>query len=91
MGSDASDDVLVYEEMDETFGTSVYKSKSKKYMVIACYSTLTTEFRFLSADDPEGEFQSDSRPGCADWNTTFPIMEIISILSPTWMLPISGL
>jgi len=56
-GSDASSDVLVYEETDETFGTSVYKSKSKKYMVIACYSTLTTEFRFLSADDPEGEFQ----------------------------------
>ena len=40
--SDASGDVLVYEEKDETFGTAVYKSKSKKYMVIASYSTLTT-------------------------------------------------
>lgn len=57
MGSDASGDVLVYEEKDETFGTAVYKTKSKKYMVIACYSTLTTEFRFLPADDPEGEFK----------------------------------
>jgi oligopeptidase B len=57
MGTSASGDVLVYEETDETFGTAVYKTKSKKYMVIACYSTLTSEFRFLSADDPEGEFK----------------------------------
>jgi len=57
MGSVASGDVLVYEEKDETFGTAVYKTKSKKYMVIASYSTLTTEFRFLSADDPEGKFK----------------------------------
>jgi oligopeptidase B len=57
MGSDASTDVLVFEETDETFGTAVYKTKSKKYMVIGCFSTLTSEFRFLSADDPEGEFQ----------------------------------
>ncbi len=57
MGSDASADVLVYEEKDETFGTAVYKTKSKKYMVIASYSTLTTEYQFLPADDPEGEFK----------------------------------
>jgi len=57
MGTDASGDVLVYEETDETFGTVVYKSKSKKYMVIGSSSTLTSEFRFLSADDPEGEFK----------------------------------
>jgi oligopeptidase B len=57
MGSDASGDVLVYEEEDETFGTAVYKTKSRKYLVIGCFSTLTTEFRFLSADDPEGEFK----------------------------------
>jgi len=56
-GSDASDDVLVYEEQDETFGTSVYKTKSKEYMVIGCYSTLTSEFRVLPADDPEGAFK----------------------------------
>ena len=57
MGTDASGDVLVYEETDETFGTSVYKSKSKKYIVIESNSTLTSEFRFLQADDPEGEFK----------------------------------
>jgi len=57
MGTDASGDVMVYEETDETFSTVVYKSKSKKYMVIGSSSTLTSEFRFLSADDPEGEFK----------------------------------
>ncbi len=57
MGSDASKDVLVYEEKDDTFDTFVYKSKSKEYMVIGSSSTLTTEYRILSADDPMGEFK----------------------------------
>jgi oligopeptidase B len=57
MGADASDDVMVYEETDETFGTTVYKTKSRKYLVIGSFSTLTSEFRFLPADDPEGEFK----------------------------------
>lgn len=57
MGAEASGDVKVYEEMDETFGTTVYLTKSKKFMVIGCFSTLTSEFRILPADDPEGEFK----------------------------------
>ena len=57
MGTDASGDVLVYEESDETFSTFVYKTKSKKYMVIGSHSTLTSEFRFLPSDDPRGEFK----------------------------------
>ncbi|MDF1574898.1 MAG: S9 family peptidase [Bacteroidales bacterium] len=56
-GSDASEDVLVFEETDETFSTIVYKSKSQAYMMIACFSTLTTEFRVLPSDKPEGEFR----------------------------------
>ena len=55
--SDASGDVLVYEETDETFSTVVYKTKSKKYLVIGSFSTLTTEFRVLSADNPEGSLE----------------------------------
>ena len=57
MGTDAADDVLVFEEKDETFSTFVYKSKSKEYMIIGCSSTLTSEYRVLSADDPGGEFR----------------------------------
>jgi oligopeptidase B len=51
------EDVLVYEEKDETFDAYVYKTKSKKYIVIGSSSTLTNEYRFLPASDPEGEFR----------------------------------
>ena len=40
MGTDTSDDVLVFEEKDETFSTYAYKTKSKKYTIIGsglCY------------------------------------------------------
>ncbi len=47
----------VYEELDETFGCSVYKTKSKQYIMIACFANLSDEFHFLRADQPEGEFR----------------------------------
>ncbi len=50
-------DQLVYQEKDDTFNTFIYKSKSKKYLIIGSYSTLTSEYRILSADEPKGEFQ----------------------------------
>jgi oligopeptidase B len=57
MGTPSAEDVLVFDESDETFSTFVYKSKSKEYMIIGSTSTLTSEYRFLPADDPTGEFQ----------------------------------
>ena len=56
LGSDAANDVLVYEEKDETFHVDVSKEKSKKYIVISSSSTLTTESRILLADNPDGKF-----------------------------------
>lgn len=56
LGTDPKEDLLVYEEGDETFNTYVYKSKSREYIIIGSHSTLTTEYRFLDADKPEGEF-----------------------------------
>ena len=56
IGTDASEDVLVYEEKDDTFGVYVSKTKSRKYLVIGSYSTLSTEYRVLLADNPTGEF-----------------------------------
>nr|WP_232827484.1 S9 family peptidase [Winogradskyella aurantiaca] len=50
-------DVLIYEELDDTFGVAVYKTKSKKYLVIACYSTMTNEYHILDADHPMGKFE----------------------------------
>ncbi|HSP11651.1 MAG TPA: S9 family peptidase [Salegentibacter sp.] len=57
LGTDSSEDELVFEEEDETFNTYVYKSKSREYIIIGYSSTLTTEYRILKADDPTGEFK----------------------------------
>jgi oligopeptidase B len=57
LGTAAIEDVMVFDETDETFSTYVYKSKSKEYMIIGSASTLTTEYRVLSANDPTGEFR----------------------------------
>ncbi|MFY0714715.1 S9 family peptidase [Seonamhaeicola sp. NFXS20] len=57
LGSKTSDDVLVYHEEDDTYNTFVYKSKSRKYIIIGSSSTLSTEYRILKADNPEGEFK----------------------------------
>ncbi|WP_081748346.1 S9 family peptidase [Aquimarina megaterium] len=57
LGTPVSDDVEIFNETDETFSTFVYKTKSKKYLVIGSSSTLTSEYRILRADDPTGEFK----------------------------------
>ena len=57
LGTDAKEDVLVYEEKDETFNVSVGKEKSKKYIVIGAESTMTTEYRILNSDTPDAEFK----------------------------------
>ena len=56
LGTEAGEDVLVYEEPDETFGCHVGKSRSRKYIIIGSSQTLSDEYRFLNADDPMGDF-----------------------------------
>jgi len=57
LGEDVSNDKEIYHEEDVTFNTYVRKSKSKKYLFILSTSTLSTEYRFLDANEPEGEFK----------------------------------
>ncbi|MCO5723642.1 S9 family peptidase [Robiginitalea marina] len=57
VGTDPARDQLVYHEEDETFNTYIYKSKSRKYLIIGSVSTLTSEYRILPADEPGGDFQ----------------------------------
>ena len=57
LGTEASADVLVFHEKDDTFNTFVYKEKSKKYLVIGSSSTLTSEYQILEAKNPNGEFK----------------------------------
>ena len=57
LGTDASNDALVFNEKDETFDVSVYKSKSNKYIIITSNSTLTTEYQILLSATPDKKFK----------------------------------
>ncbi len=57
LGTDPSKDKVVFHEKDETFDVFVYKTKSKKHIIIGSYSTLTNEYQFMDADDPSSELK----------------------------------
>lgn len=57
LGTPVSEDQEVFLETDDTFITFVYKSKSRKYLIIGSYASITHEFRVLDADNPEGDFR----------------------------------
>ena len=64
LGTAPQDDVVVFEEKDETFRVYVYRSKSRKYIVIGSAQTVSTEYRLLEAITPRGEprlFQARER------------------------------
>lgn len=52
-----TDDTLVYEETDERFELSLATSRDGKTILIQSESKITSEVRYLSADDPTGAFQ----------------------------------
>jgi oligopeptidase B len=56
VGSSFKNDPIVSEEKDETFYTGIYKTKSKKFLVIWAGSTLTNHYQILSANTPDGKF-----------------------------------
>lgn len=57
LGTPQSQDVLVYEEKDDTFNCYVSKSKSKKYIIIGSYQTLSSEYRYIDANKPNQDFK----------------------------------
>jgi oligopeptidase B len=57
LGTSIKEDKLVWHEKDETFNTYIYKTKSKKYLIIGSAATLSNEYRILEADNPQGEFR----------------------------------
>jgi oligopeptidase B len=57
LGTDPLRDELVYEERDDTFSSYVFRTKSKRYIVIGSSHTLADEYRFVSADEPRSAFQ----------------------------------
>jgi oligopeptidase B len=56
LGEPPERDVLVYEERDELFRIDVGRTKSKAFLLLHAASHTTTEARFLSSDDPAGEW-----------------------------------
>lgn len=57
LGTTADQDILVFEEKDETFSCHVFKTKSRKFLMIGSSQTLSTEYRFLDANNPSGAWK----------------------------------
>ena len=53
----AENDELIFKEDDDTFNAYVFKTKSDQFVIIGSGSTLTDEYRFISADKPNSEFE----------------------------------
>jgi oligopeptidase B len=56
LGTPITDDVEIFNETDDTFLSYCYKTRSGKYIIIASYHSVMTEYRFLNADNPTGDF-----------------------------------
>jgi len=57
LGTDPAHDQLIYEEGDETFSAYIFKTKSKKFLMIVSAHATSHEYRYLDADDPFGSFK----------------------------------
>ncbi len=54
VGSDATKDVLIYEEKDRTFSVSIDPSKSRAFMLLNIEGEHTSEVRYLDLNKPAG-------------------------------------
>ncbi|WP_418603828.1 S9 family peptidase [Hwangdonia sp.] len=81
--TETNEDIEVFHETDDTFNTFVYKSKSRKYIIIGSSSTLSSEYRILNADTPDGDFKifqkriTDLEYNIAHFNDAFYIISNI--------------
>jgi oligopeptidase B len=53
----AAADALVYQEDDGRFELALHKTRSRRFLFIELSSPLTSEFRYLEASDPRGDFR----------------------------------
>jgi oligopeptidase B len=56
LGTSSSEDVMVFHEKEEAFISSVYKCKSKQFIFIGSYSSTSTEYNFIDANEPLAVF-----------------------------------
>ncbi|MGZ5245611.1 MAG: S9 family peptidase [Flavitalea sp.] len=58
LGTDPSQDVLVYEEKDNTFSVQVKRSRSDKYIfIVSELNQVSTEYKYLDASNPTAAFK----------------------------------
>jgi len=55
LGTDPTDDVLVFQEDDETFSVYIEKTESDRFILIQSDHTLSTEYHLIDADKPMAE------------------------------------
>jgi len=53
LGSAQADDVLLWREPDERFFVQLYKTRSRRFIVMHLHSNMTSEARVLDADTPD--------------------------------------
>jgi len=56
LGIDPAGDKEVFQETDAEFSVGVGKTKSKKFLLIYSLQTLSSEIRYLDANNPDGDF-----------------------------------
>ena len=75
LGTAPAEDQLVYEERDETFYTSLYRSRSGTWLALMHAETNTTEVQLLRADSPTGAFKpAQTHHALVQKRNPFPLM-----------------
>lgn len=57
LGTNPSEDVLIFHEQDETFDVNVFKTKSLEYIFLASSSTISDEHHFIPSDNVFAEWK----------------------------------
>ena len=57
VGANPTEDPLVHHEPDDAFFLDIHRTRSRRFLILELASHSTSEARFLSADEPAGEFR----------------------------------
>jgi oligopeptidase B len=57
LGTEPSQDVLIYEESDPTFSVGLWKTRSDRFIVVHSEQTMASEVRVVDADNPMGDLR----------------------------------
>ncbi len=54
---ESGEPTLLYEEKDELFGLGLGRTRDEKFLFVSAASSRTTEYRYLPADQPKGDWK----------------------------------